>query len=373
MSVKPHDITAILNVAVEARKNGDNFVPCLRGEAGLGKSKIPHDWAMQNEYQMIDLRLALLEAPDLVGFPEVIKQADGTTLTKHSTPDFWPRDPNSKGILFLDELNRGDTSVTNAIMQLLTERKVGSNYTLPEGWIILSAINGDDYDVNTMDAALADRVAIFDVVYDKRNFMSYMKAKKFNQNIQAYVKSSWDYKTPAELGEDGTYVSPRSWERLNIFLKTKHSEDLFFKTAVSILGKGLGREFYAFCTDNRPLYASDFDAPEKVIKANLKLLKSFSQGDKAKRRSDLVSVTLDSVLDDIKDRATESHITKDLAAEIAMCVPADQSIEFLKSYVHLVQQNEDPDNFEGLEKYMLRDRPDLHKYLKGRIKDANNE
>ncbi len=374
MSTKPQDIMEIMDTAMTARGNGDNFIPCFRGDAGIGKSQIVHQWANKNDFKLIDLRLALLEAPDLLGFPEIDKDELGRARTDRALPSFWPNDPESKGVLFLDEFNRADTSVTNGIMQLLTERKVGDTYTLPEGWLIATAINGDTYDVNTMDAALADRVTIFDVAYDNKGFLSYMKGTNFDSEIQAFIKSgNWTYKTPEECGDDGHYVSPRSWTRMNVARKCNLSDSLHFKIAVATLGKGLGREFHAFCTDQRPLYAEDFKGNEKQVKAQLKILKQHAGDKTGKRRDDLIGVTVDSLLNHVNDHGEKSHVTKDLVADVALIIPTDQSLEFLKRYVTIAQKNVDSSNFLGLKDFILNHRPELKEYIEGRLKGNNNE
>jgi len=374
MSTKPQDILGIMDIAKTARENGDNFIPCFRGDAGIGKSQIVHQWAKQNGYELIDLRLALLEAPDLLGFPEIDKDEQGRARTNRALPDFWPSLKGSKGVLFLDELNRADASVTNGIMQLLTERMVGNEYQLPDGWLMATAINGDSYDVNTMDAALADRVTIFDVAYDNRGFLEYMKDTNFDSEIQAFIKSgNWTYKTPEEIGDDGHYVSPRSWARMNVARKCNLDNSLHFKIAVSTLGKGLGREFNAFCTDQRPLYAEDFNGTAKQIKAQLKILKGHAGDKSGRRRDDLIGVTVDSLLSHVNDHGENSHVTKDLVADVALIIPTDQSLEFLKRYVTIAQKNVDSSNFLGLKDFILNHRPELKEYIEGRLKGNNNE
>jgi MoxR-like ATPase len=78
--------------------------------------------------------------------------------TAYSVPPWFPtRWSRKKGILFLDEINRGTKDVRNACFQLLLDRTL-HNRTLPEDWIILSAANpniggeGRSYqDVEEMD------------------------------------------------------------------------------------------------------------------------------------------------------------------------------------------------------------------------------
>ena len=64
--MKPNRITAMLDLAMAARKQGSIFNPCFEGEAGLGKSEIAQAWVAKQrlrnpEFGFIDLRIAYLE------------------------------------------------------------------------------------------------------------------------------------------------------------------------------------------------------------------------------------------------------------------------------------------------------------------------
>jgi hypothetical protein len=120
--MKPTSIFQILDLAQEARKKGEVFNPIFTGEAGLGKSQICQQWVKQQRktdpnFGFIDLRIAYMEAPDLIGLPENELAEDGIKVTSHYLPDFWPRNPNSRGLLLLEEPNRGTTGVMNCLIQ----------------------------------------------------------------------------------------------------------------------------------------------------------------------------------------------------------------------------------------------------------------
>ncbi len=205
--MKPSKIHEALDMAFAARKIGKTLNPLFAGAAGIGKSEICQQWVKEQQkrnkdFKFIDLRIAYMEAPDLIGFPEKEIDSNGTPRTAHLLPDFWPTDPNSEGLILLEEPNRGTTAVMNCLMQILTDRKV-HKYELPKGWIIAAAINPDsaEYDVNTMDTALRNRFAEFEVEYDHPTFCAYMESSKWHDTIQNFVKSgTWVYKDAAHLG-----------------------------------------------------------------------------------------------------------------------------------------------------------------------------
>ena len=144
--MRPGLIFNIMNIARKAREMNNNYNPLFSGAPGLGKSEIVQAWCKQAGIPFIDLRAAYLEAPDVIGYPTVAMR-NGKSITVHNTPEFWPE--AGEGVIFLDEVNRGNQSVMNTFMQLLTDRKV-HNYTLPPGLIIASCINpeNEQNDVN---------------------------------------------------------------------------------------------------------------------------------------------------------------------------------------------------------------------------------
>ena len=123
----------------------------VHGLHGIGKSQTIKQFAEEQGMQFIDRRLSQMESGDLLGLPSL-----ENGRTSFFTPDWLPTDPNSKGILFLDEINRARRDVLQGVFQLVLDRQLGS-YKLPDGWSVISAINPntDDYDVTN----------VFDIVY----------------------------------------------------------------------------------------------------------------------------------------------------------------------------------------------------------------
>lgn len=329
--MKPFLITGILDLAKKARSNGRRFNPLFEGDAGLGKSEICQAWVKtQREtdpnFGFIDLRLAVLEAPDLVGLPKVVEK-DGETRTSHIQPEFWPT--GGSGLLLLEEPNRAKSSEMNAIMQLLTDRKV-HNYKLPDGWVIAACINPDvGYDVNTMDPALRDRFVIHEVNYDHNTFVKFMKENNWDPKVVSFVESGiWVFKSHSEIGETGRYISPRTFSRLNDAEQSGVSEmdsEVYFETITAILGKNVGREYHKFVTDQKPVLAADLLAKGKKKQQAMDKLKTYSNPDNYK--GDLVSVTLKSLTDGLED----GSVSEELIAEVAVVIPADQTVALLNS------------------------------------------
>lgn len=314
--MRPSQIFNILDIAKRARENKKVFNPLFVGAPGVGKSQIVQAWCKQNKLPFIDLRAAYLEAPDLIGFPSIEKTSSGTAITVHNIPEFWPQDPSWKGVVLLEEPNRGTTSVMNTFMQILTDRKV-HKYVLPEGALIVGCINpeGSEFDVNTMDAALKDRFAIFNVAYDKKDFISYMKKSDWSKDIIMFVESNtWQY-TPVEniaSTPGAKYVSPRTFSALEAVLsaglESKDEELLCYNT---ILGTNVGRDFYNFRHNESPVLYSDLvNSPRDAFKR----LKEFSNP------SNLKNGMLTITIEDIKENKT---IEDKLLVDVLKVLPVD--------------------------------------------------
>lgn len=371
--MKPSHITTIMDTALEARKLGEVFNPLFTGEAGLGKSQIVQQWVKAQKkldptFGFIDLRIAYMEAPDMIGLPETEKADDGTRVTIHYQPDMWPRELGSRGLLLLEEPNRATTGMMNCLMQLLTDRKI-HNYTLPEGWVIAACINPDssEYDVNTMDTALKDRFEEFEVEYDALAFLEYMDAANWNDSIQRFVGDGiWLYKTSKELGQGGKYISPRTWSKVNAAERAgvRKNRNLHRIVINSILGKDIGNEYHKYCYDQAPVTASDI---LKDKKAALSKLKEHSEVDTYK--GDMIAATIESIIKAYGGATKDckpDQIDEDTMAEVAKIIPADLAVQLLKGCGFKVTKGKMSDFFTDF----VKRHPDLIGVLKANLKLA---
>lgn len=314
----------ILDLAWNINQEGKTFNVLFSGPAGVGKSERVQQWCKQNNLPFIDLRAAYLEAPDVIGFPSV-EVIDGRQVTKHNLPEFWP--VGGKGVLLLEEPNRGTTSVLNTFMQLLTDRKIHT-YHLPKDWMIVGLINPEtaEYDVNTMDAALKNRFEIFEVGYDKTTFVNYMKTTNYNKQIINFVEyNMWEYKTPEDLADNpgSKYVSPRSFSKLNNALNAGISKELELTVFEAVLGKNVGKSFWAFVNDERPVRLEEL---LKDTKAALKTLKKYSEPSNYKNA--LLSITIKDIVDN--EQANKEGITDELLKDIMLAIPSDQGMTLVR-------------------------------------------
>jgi len=369
--MKPSHILKVLDVAKKARAIGQVFNPMFTGDAGLGKSQIVQQWVKEQQktnpnFGFVDLRIAYMEAPDLIGLPETEMGKDGIVRSKHRLPEFFPTDPDSEGLLFLEEPNRGTTGVLNCLMQILTDRKI-HNYELPKGWIIAAAVNPDssEYDVNTMDAALKDRFESFEVEYDAMTFMDFMDKAQWDDKVQRFISSGiWVYKTPGNLGKDAQYISPRTWSKVNAVEKAGVHENrqLHRLTVLSILGKDIGNEYHKYCYDQAPVTAEDILKNQKDAFKKLK-----EQSDTNTYKGDMIAATVESIVKNYGGDAKNckpNQISEDVMAEVAKIIPADHAVNLIKECGFKSSKGQISSFFQEF----VKRHPELVKVLKDNIK-----
>lgn len=367
--MKPSNIFGIMDMALKTRELGKVFNPLFTGEAGLGKSQIVQQWAKKQrekdpKFGFLDLRIAYMEAPDLIGFPEIAKDESGEVRTKHRLPEFWPTE--GRGLILLEEPNRGTTGVMNCLMQLLTDRKV-HNYTLPDGWLIAGCINPDssEYDVNAMDAALKNRFAEFEIEYDHLSFMDFAERDGWDDKLQRFIGSGiWVYKTTKEIGKEGKYISPRTWSSVNaVELAEVHSNRVLHRTVVcSILGKDIGNEYHKFCYDQAPVTAQDLLKDKKVALERLK-----EQSNPNDYKGDMIAATVESIekhYGGAKKDCKSDQIDEDTMAEVALIIPADHAVNLIKQCGYKQSKGQITQFFKDFTKR----HPELVQVLKDNIK-----
>lgn len=360
-------INDILDIAFKARDLDLVFNPLFVGPPGVGKSQIVQAYCKQRNIPFIDVRAAYYEAPDLIGFPSVEKVGE-RSRTVHHLPEFWPTEETAPvGILLFEEPNRGNTSVMNCMMQILTDRKVG-NYTMPKKWIIVGCINPENElnDVAVMDSALKDRFEIFSVEFDFESFVDYMKDAKWHQSIINFVETkTWNFVLPEEVSKnDGAkYNSPRTLSKLNAALQAtipKSKDDKLERTIYdAVLGKLHGNNFYYFKYNAQPVLYKDITNPKTRQEAFTKL-RTFS--DPNNYKSGTVAVTIKDIATNMENPLTDQQ-AKNLLAEILLILPADQGPKLVSdlSYKHGDKEN-------NLLKTMGEEYPEIQKYFKKVLK-----
>lgn len=276
---------------------------CIWGHRGVGKSSLVRELANEgiqvtdpktNEtvsvpIGFIDFRCGQIEASDLRGLPDKVDGrtvylppadlpiGDRTALSIKEELDAI-KDPEQRrirreelqvhydeGILFLDEANRGQDDVMQAVFQLIQDRRIGQ-YILPRGWRIVLAGNHMQGDYNTnnfTDAAFLDRMGHVKLDAEQNlleEWCDYMSTKHGERSVQTmtFCASNVDHWRGQVEGDLGFTVqpSPRSWERVvlieELYSKGGYSEDARAQAIMALVGVDVGSHYLRFSCPVKP-------------------------------------------------------------------------------------------------------------------------
>lgn len=217
----------------------------IKGRHGMGKSKLVFQAARELSketgipYIVVDLRLSQYELGDMIGIPrsrdtfeviqyvyvngELTKQVKvATNVMVHDIPLWFPTDPNCRGFLFLDEMDRAGRDLHNWSMQLVNDY-ISNFVELPMGINVIAAGNGDDdtYDTRSLDHATNNRYQTIDFKPTVDEWIVYAKENGIIDPIIKYIEkfgtNSLDAPLVMERGVQ--YPSRRSWEKLSDRIK----------------------------------------------------------------------------------------------------------------------------------------------------------
>jgi hypothetical protein len=213
----------------------------LWGQPGVGKSAITKQIAKESGLTLIDLRLSLLDSVDLRGFPHMVSDR-----MHFATPIFLPTDPNSRGILFLDEMNAAPPAVQSAAYQLVLDRRIGE-YNLPDGWAIVAAGNREtDQGITyTMPAPLANRFTHLDFEVHFDDWRTWALANDIKPEIVNFISFR-----PALLNDfdpdKRAFPTPRSWEFVSRIIDGSTSLEVERSLISGSVGDGAAAELAGF-------------------------------------------------------------------------------------------------------------------------------
>jgi len=217
----------------------------IHGSPGIGKSYIVADVAKKHSLELVDVRLSQMDPVDLRGVPSIKEDQ-----TVWMPPVFFPKDKNSNGILFLDELNSAPPSVQAAIYQLVLNRKMGE-YELPDGWRIICAGNriSDRGVVFRMPTPLANRMVHLHVQARFEDFKLFAIKQKLHPFVIGFLGFRPDLLSTESVVEDDAnpaFATPRSYHMLSDILKTEKKIGKLASIIYGTIGYSAGLEFTSY-------------------------------------------------------------------------------------------------------------------------------
>ena len=217
----------------------------LWGPPGVGKSSIIKQITQERSLEFIDLRLRLLEPPDLRGLPYIDKESK---LVRWMRPVFLPKE--GKGILTLEELNVCEPSLQTTAYQLTFDKRVGE-HKLGGEWFIIATGNREEDNAVTFDipSPLRNRFIHLEIEPDLDAFKLYAFNKDLAPQIISYLNWKEEHLYKQFPGQKA-FPSPRSWEFVSDVIKKigLQAKTLIYGSVGSVAG-----EFISFCELERKL------------------------------------------------------------------------------------------------------------------------
>ena len=283
--VRPGDLP---DLAVAMAHSG--LAMMLYGSPGIGKTALlqglgrePRLAAWASELcgeKLAALPVVTLSAPelnveDLLGVPTVEqlirRLPDGTDrafkVTRWATPA--ALDPTRPFVLFIDEPNRCEPSVRNALFQLITGRTTSGGFCLPRGSVVCMAGNRleDRAGVRSLDTAFSNRCAHFELTVDVEAWLDWAtRQPDFSPVVRAFVARHPGYLCHFDPASPSPQQpTPRTWAGAG-FALPRVPEALAGAVIAGILGVEAAQLFRSFQkhADVVPELARLLAAPETL-------------------------------------------------------------------------------------------------------------
>ncbi len=298
----------------------------VEGDHGIGKSESVYSFAAKFGFHVEPLFLSHQEVADLIGIPTLEKDEDGYPLTTWSKPIWLHRfeqaaKAGKRCILFLDELNRAQTEVRQAALQLVLDKQI-HEHRLPKTIVngvefdtfVVAAVNPADgfYQVDELDPALLDRFLHFKLHVNADSWLEWATNHKIHQTIVAYISNSKD-KLYVKDENAPIFPTPRSWAKLSELLKSYEDKKidnhtLLYNLISGKIGHTVGAQFLTYYKENSVIITVD-DIAILCAKEYPKASKKF--GDKTIEAVDAVAEKIKKLIDQL-----EIPLLKELTANM---------------------------------------------------------
>jgi hypothetical protein len=281
----------------------------LRAKHGVGKSSVIKQSAQEQGVGFFDVRLSQCEVGDIKGLPHLDTVKGLTTFLKTY---WWPRDPNSKGILFFDELNRASKDVLQAVFEICLDRRLDGEH-LPDGWRVVAAINADDdYDVVELDPALLDRWFVIDFDPTPKEWIDWARSGGVHPAVIEFVNRNNNLLDPpvGNLESGRVYPSRRSWVSLSDTILamnlTDDADGLLTQVTKGWVGREIAVMFQKFLTNEfSQLRPSDvLDRYEEML----------PKIESACSDIEVISALANSIVDEVSNRRSDKMKDKQIVA-----------------------------------------------------------
>lgn len=285
-------------------------VPLLIGESGIGKTSLIKKLCNKKNYYCITIDGNMLKEGEIGGLPTIDEYSvildrkevkrKRTVYAVHTKlleiDNILKEQPDTKILLFIDEINRCEHTVQQELMNIILNREINS-YVLPSNVMVVAAMNPSgkyekysesEYQVVDMDPAQEDRFVWLEMEADTKSWIDWglkigdkkPSESNIHEDVLLFI-SSFPELLHTPYSKEMIKATPRSWERVSdsyrIYLKRKNEIpwNIFFNVLKGNVGPSIAQEFYSFIDNNKnPLIKAEeiFDSGEisDAIKAKIR-------------------------------------------------------------------------------------------------------
>src|SRR5215471_20696259 len=235
--LSPHELFSFLCTFMKMKR------PIIvHSSPGLGKSQIGKQAARATfgaESVFADCRGSQFDATILRGFPDMPPRKGSEKRYAEFAPlALWPR--KGPGVIMLDELDKADQEVQNALLELLLDRRLG-DYTVPDDVMIIGACNKmiDRAGSQRLTTALKSRCVHLELTPSLEDWLAWATGADVHPLVMGYLELkgapalySFD---PADT-EAMSFPCPRTWEMLSDGLKLSHDDKFLYHLIAGCIG-----------------------------------------------------------------------------------------------------------------------------------------
>ena len=184
------------------------------GTPGIGKTQIMEQIARECEIGLVAYTITHHTRQSAIGLPFIReKEYSGQTysVTEYTMSEIIAsvyekieQTGNKEGILFIDEINCVSETLAPTMLQFL-QCKMFGNQNVPDGWIIVAAVNPPEYNksVRDFDVVSLDRMKKIDVEADYEVWKEYAYQAGIHPAILANLEIRKEYFYRIETTVDG--------------------------------------------------------------------------------------------------------------------------------------------------------------------------
>ena len=231
------EIKRTLALYLEKDEMGNYLLPRVKqrplflvGPPGVGKTAIMEQVAAEEGVALVSYTITHHTRQSAVGLPFIKeREYDGKmySTTEYTMSEIIASIYESieqtgikEGILFLDEINCVSETLAPMMLQFLQEKKFG-NFSVPKGWIIVTAGNPAGYNksVREFDTVTLDRIRQITIEAEYSVWKNYAIKQGVHPAIMSFLEIKKENFYHMETTVEGKrIVTPRGWEDFSVLL-----------------------------------------------------------------------------------------------------------------------------------------------------------